>query len=71
MSHEFKDGDYVEWGKAEDHTRGHIKRKLTGPYKIKSFEVPATKDNPYYLIETERTGAEAAHRPDELRPAKK
>ncbi|MDP9315464.1 MAG: DUF2945 domain-containing protein, partial [Chloroflexota bacterium] len=67
MSQEFKAGDHVAWGKAEDRTWGRIKRKLTEPYKIKSFEVPASHDNPYHLVETDRTGAEAAHRPDELR----
>lgn len=66
--HEFKPGDHVEWGKPEDKTRGTIVRRLTGPYKIKTFEVPATEDNPYFLVKTDRTGAEAAHRPDELRP---
>jgi hypothetical protein len=70
MAETFKEGELVEWGKPADKTRGRIKRKLTEEYQIKSFTVPATKDNPYYLVETERTGAEAAHRPDELRRVK-
>ncbi len=67
MAKEFDAGDHVEWGDREDPTRGKIKRRLTAPYKIKEYEVKASKDNPYYLIETDRTGAEAAHKPDSLR----
>jgi hypothetical protein len=68
MSREFQPGDHVTWGKPEDRTRGRIKRKLTEPYQIKTFTVPASEQEPWYLLETDRTGAEAAHRPDELRP---
>jgi len=67
MSDEFKPGEHVQWGKPEDGTRGRVKRKLTEPYQIKSFSVPASEAEPWYLLETDRTGAEAAHRPDELR----
>ncbi len=67
MAEQFKEGDHVEWGKPEDRTRGTIKRKLTEPYQIKTFTVPASKDDPWYLLETDRTGAEAAHKPGELR----
>jgi hypothetical protein len=68
---EFQPGDHVEWGKPEDHTRGRVIRKLTEPYQIKSFAVPASKETPWYLLATDRTGAEAAHRPEELRPVRK
>lgn len=67
MADEFKVGDHVAWGKPEDRTRGTITRKLTGSYTIKTFEVPASPDDPWFLLETDRTGAEAAHRPAELR----
>jgi hypothetical protein len=67
MAERFEEGDHVEWGKPEDRTRGVVRRTLTGPYTIKTFEVPATKDDPWILLRTDRTGAEAAHRPAELR----
>ena len=67
MAEGFKDGDHVEWGKPEDKTRGVIQRKLTGPYRIKTFAVPATRDDPWILLKTDGAGAEAAHRPEELR----
>jgi hypothetical protein len=66
-SDEFKVGDHVAWGDADDHTSGKIVRKLTEPYTIKSFTAHASKDDPFYLIETDRTGAEAAHKPQTLR----
>ncbi|MBA3414474.1 MAG: DUF2945 domain-containing protein [Chloroflexia bacterium] len=67
MAKEFDAGDQIEWGGRADPTRGKIKRKLTAHYKIKNYDVPATADDPWYLIETDRTGAEAAHKPDSLR----
>jgi hypothetical protein len=35
--------------------------------KIKSHQVAASKDNPEYLVETEKSKKLAAHKPDELK----
>ena len=67
MARAFSEGDHGEWGDPEDRTRGTIKRKLTEPYQIKAFTVPASTDDPWFLLETNGTGAEAAHKPEELR----
>ena len=66
---DFAVGDEVEWNTSQGMTRGTIKRKLTEPTKIKEHEVKASKDEPQYLVESER-GAEAAHKPAALRKAK-
>lgn len=42
-----------------------VEKKLTEPTKIKSHEVKASKDNPEYLVETDKSHKEAAHKPDE------
>ena len=50
-------------------THGKVVRKLTSPTAIKGHEVKASADNPEYLVRSDTTGAEAAHKPDALRKA--
>ena len=63
----FKKGDRVEWDTSQGAVRGTVEKKLTGPMKIKGHEVKASEGNPEYLVKSDKTGAEAAHKPDELR----
>lgn len=65
----FKAGDKVKWDHAQGTTTGKVVKKLTKPTKIKSHKVEASSDNPEYLVESGKTGARAAHKPDELRKA--
>ena len=63
----FKSGDKVEWDASQGTVKGEVEKKLTSPMKIKNHEVKASKENPEYLVKSDKTGAEAAHKPDELR----
>lgn len=63
----FKKGDRVEWDSSQGVVEGVVEKKLTSPTKIKTHEVKASKDNPEYLVKSDKTGAEAAHKPSELR----
>ncbi|MBU1324773.1 MAG: DUF2945 domain-containing protein [Alphaproteobacteria bacterium] len=65
----FKTGDAVTWGHSQGTTTGKVVRKLTRPTQIKGHKVAASPDNPEYLVESGKTGARAAHRPQELRKA--
>lgn len=67
MSEEFKKGDKVEWKTAQGKTTGVVKKKLTSPTDIKDHHVAASEDNPQYLVESDKTGKEAAHKPDALK----
>lgn len=67
MASDFKAGDHVEWNTSQGTTSGRVKRKLTSTTKIDGHEAKATKDEPQYLVESDKTGAEAAHKPDALR----
>ncbi|MBD2042073.1 DUF2945 domain-containing protein [Microcoleus sp. FACHB-672] len=66
MTEEFKKGDRVEWKTSQGKTTGQVKKKLTSPTDIKGHHVAASKENPEYLVESEKTGKEAAHKPDAL-----
>lgn len=61
-----KKGDHVEW-ESQGKTEGTVEKKLTSPMDIKSRHVEASKDNPEYLVETDKSHKEAAHKPDELK----
>lgn len=62
----FKKGDSVTWDSSQGEIHGTVVKKLTEPMKIKGHEVKASKDNPEYLVKSDKTGAEAAHKPSEL-----
>ncbi|MFN7116373.1 MAG: DUF2945 domain-containing protein [Saprospiraceae bacterium] len=67
MAAEFKTGDRVEWNTPQGKTTGRIKKKLTKPLDIKGHHVAASEDNPQYLVESDKSGEEAAHKPEALR----
>ncbi|MBC8134437.1 MAG: DUF2945 domain-containing protein, partial [Fibrella sp.] len=54
----FKKGDSVTWDASQGEIHGTVVKKLTGPMKIKGHEVKASKDNPEYLVKSDKTGAE-------------
>lgn len=67
MSDEFKKGDRVEWNTAQGKTAGEVKKKLTSPTDIKGHHVAASQDNPEYLVESDKSGKQAAHKPESLK----
>ena len=69
MTTTFKQGDRVRWNTSQGETHGKVVRKLTSDTKIDDHQVRASKDDPQYLVESDKTGARAAHKPDALRKA--
>ncbi|MFN2477065.1 MAG: DUF2945 domain-containing protein [Chthoniobacterales bacterium] len=67
MSKALKSGDHVEWETSQGKTAGVVKKKLTAKTKIKTHTVAASKENPQYLVESEKTGGLAAHKPKALK----
>ena len=66
MAQEFNQGDTVEWNTPQGKTRGTVKKKLTSETNVGGQKVNASEDNPRYLVESEKSGKEAAHKPDAL-----
>ena len=62
-----KKGDKVTWDSSQGEVAGTVEKKLTHPMKIKTHEVKASEENPEYLVKSDKTGAEAAHKPEELK----
>ncbi|MBM0740737.1 DUF2945 domain-containing protein [Phormidium sp. CLA17] len=71
MADELKKGDKVEWKSSQGEIEGTVKKKLTAPIDIKGHHVAASKDNPEYLVESDKTGKEAAHKPESLKKIEK
>ncbi len=67
MADEFSRGDEVEWNTSQGTTHGTVVRKLTARTSIEGHTVAASSDEPQYLVESAKTGARAAHKPDALR----
>ena len=70
MAEKLKTGDKVEWETSRGKTSGTEKKKLTKPTEIKGHHVAASEENPEYLVESEKTGAQAAHKPEALKKTK-
>ncbi|NJL45612.1 MAG: DUF2945 domain-containing protein [Leptolyngbyaceae cyanobacterium SM2_3_12] len=62
----FQPGDEVEWNTSQGKTTGEVVEKLTTKTQVKGHTAKATKDDPQYLVESDKTGKQAAHKPDSL-----
>ena len=66
MAQEFKQGDRVEWSTPQGKTHGTVKKKLTSDTEVGGQKLNASEEDPRYLVESEKSGKEAAHKPDAL-----
>lgn len=67
MAKQMKKGDRVEWNTSQGTTTGTVKKKLTRPTHVKGHHVEASEEEPQYLVESDKSGEEAAHHPEALR----
>jgi hypothetical protein len=67
VAENLKANDRVEWSTSQGPTRGRVKKKLTERTRIKGQTIAASDEDPRYLVESEKTGEEAAHKGDALR----
>lgn len=67
MTKSFKKGDKVSWDTSQGETHGKVVRKQTSQTYIKSHKVAASKDDPQYIVQSDKSGKTAAHKPGELR----
>jgi hypothetical protein len=67
MPQGFKRGDRVEWSFRGHRVRGKVVRKLTQRTEIDGRVAAASPDDPRYVVRTERSGRQVAHRGQALR----
>jgi hypothetical protein len=63
---EFEPGDKVEWNTPQGKTHGTVKKKLTSRTEVDGQTVAASDEDPRYLVESEKSGKEAVHKPGAL-----
>jgi DUF2945 family protein len=62
MAKDFKVGDHVEWNSEAGRVRGTIKKKHTSEIQFKNYTVHASKKEPQYLIQSDKTDHLAMHK---------
>jgi hypothetical protein len=67
MPRAFKIGDHVSWNSEAGRVSGFIRRKITAPMKFKGYTVHASREEPQYLIESDKTDHLAMHKGSALR----
>ena len=60
-------GDRVSWESSGGHSTGKVVRKQASPTRIKGHQVAASKDHPEFIVESDKSGKRAAHRPEALK----
>ena len=66
---EFKKGDKVKWKSHGGEAVGTVERKITSDTEAGGRTVRASKDEPQYLVESEKSGGQAVHKPGSLKKA--
>ncbi|MCD6070555.1 MAG: hypothetical protein K0S42_1071 [Microvirga sp.] len=69
MTKSLKTGDKVTWDSSGGHSTGKVVKKQTSPTQIKGHQVSASKENPEYIVKSDKSGKLAAHKPDALKKA--
>ena len=67
---ELAEGDRVSWNTPQGRTRGHVVERKTGDFEFAGQHFTATSDDPAFIVESEKTGAKAAHKGSALRKLK-
>jgi hypothetical protein len=71
MDNDFKVGDYVEWNSEAGRVQGTIKKKITSEIEFKRYTVHASKEEPQYLIKSNKTEHLAMHKGSALKKISK
>ncbi len=66
---EFKKGDKVKWKSHGGEAVGTVERKITESTEAGGRKVKASKDEPQYLVKSEKSGGTAVHKPEALERA--
>jgi hypothetical protein len=63
----FSKGDQVEWKSHGSTAEGEVEKKITSETEAGGRTVKASKDEPQYLVKSDKSGGEAVHKPGALK----
>lgn len=67
---EFDTGNRVSWNTSQGRTRGRVVARRTADFDFDGQRFTASAAEPAYIVESEKTGARAAHNGSALRRLK-
>ncbi len=59
-------GTKVSWNTSQGPTHGKVVKKHTSDFTFDGQHFTPTDDDPYWIVESEKTGAKAAHKESAL-----
>jgi hypothetical protein len=66
----FKRGDHVQWNSEAGRVRGVIVKKVTSDVRFKGYVHHASKEEPQYIIKSDKTDHIAIHKGSALKRVK-
>ncbi len=67
MTERFRRGDRVEWNFRGHTVTGRVRKRLVERTEVAGQVVAASKDDPRYLVRSDKSGRETARRPEALK----
>jgi hypothetical protein len=64
----FNKGDKVEWDSHGSTTEGEVEEMITSDTEAAGRTVRASEQDPQYRVRSAKSGRDAVHKPDALRP---
>jgi len=62
----FSKGDKVSWNTSQGTTHGTVQEKRTDDFQFEGQQFRPTDDEPYYIVESDKTGSGATHKESAL-----
>nr|WP_297429190.1 DUF2945 domain-containing protein [uncultured Actinotalea sp.] len=62
-----RQGQQVRWNTSQGETHGRTVERRTAEFTFEGQKFNASDEEPYWIVESERTGARAAHKESSLR----
>ena len=69
MADKLHPGDKVKWQTSQGETHGTVEKKVTSETHVKGYVAKPTKEQPEYLVKSDKSGKEAVHKPEALKKA--
>lgn len=63
-------GDRVSWNTPQGRTQGKVTKRRTADFQFDGQHFTASDDEPMFIVESEKSGAAAAHKGSALRVLK-
>lgn len=67
MTERFRRGDRVEWNFRGHTVTGRVRKRLVERTEVAGQVVAASKEEPRYLVRSDKSGKETARRPEALK----